>query len=58
MPGIGSRPISLDVRGIPEVMHAVIRRVALLLREQAELEADTRVGERLREIADQIEAGQ
>ena len=50
--------LTLDIRGIPEVMHAVIRRVALLLREQADAEADTRVGTRLREIADQIETGQ
>ena len=48
----------MDIRGIPEVMHAVIRRVARLLREYAEEEADTRVADRLREIADQIESGQ
>lgn len=50
--------VTLDIRGIPEVMHAVIRRVAQLLREQADYEADPRVGERLREIAAQMEAGQ
>ena len=50
--------VTLDVRGIPEVMHAVIRRVAQFLRDQASVEADTRVADRLREIASQIEAGQ
>lgn len=50
--------VTLDIRGIPEVMHAVILRVAQFLREQADLEDDAKVSDRLRQIADNIEAGQ
>jgi hypothetical protein len=49
--------LSIDVRGIPEVIWSVRREMANLLREQADVEISPAVARRLRELADAFESG-
>ena len=55
---MASAKVTIDVRGIPEMVHSVMRKCADRLREDADSEADPRVAARLREIAATFETGQ
>lgn len=50
--------LTIDVTGMPDVIWAVRRELAKLLREEAEAEISNTVAAKLREIADRFEAGQ
>jgi len=49
--------ITLQIAGFPEALWVLRQALARLLRERAEAEASTYVGERLRVIAADFEAG-
>lgn len=50
--------LSLDVRGIPELVWECRREMAQVLRQEAESEAHPLLNRRLEEIARRFEAGQ
>lgn len=50
--------LAMDVRGIPELVSALRREMADMLREQAEAEASPHTAARLRALAAAFEAGQ
>lgn len=50
--------LKIDVLNFPEALHAMTSRLAFILREEADAEADPRIQRRLREIAARFEAGQ
>lgn len=49
--------LTIDVRGMPELLSDLQARVGRLLREGADAEADPRVARRLREVAARVEVG-
>jgi hypothetical protein len=50
--------VTLDVRGIPEVVWAARREVARILRSIAEAELDLHTATRLKDVADAFDCGQ
>lgn len=50
--------LTIDVKGMPEVVWAARRELAKLLRAEAEAETSNAVAAKLRVIADRFEAGQ
>lgn len=50
--------IKVDFNQIPELVHTLMRRVAKLIRSEANREEDMKVRERLYEVAARFEAGQ
>lgn len=55
---MASDRLTVDVKNVPEIVHALCVRMSNLLREEAEAESDPRVARKLREIAARFEAGQ
>ena len=49
--------LTVDVRNMPDLIFEVRKEMAKVLRDEAETEADPRIGRRLREIAARFEAG-
>lgn len=54
---MSSVSVTLEVRGIPEMIQAARKGLAHILREEADAEASLYVRRRLREIAAAFEAG-
>lgn len=55
---MASSQLTIDVKNMPELIHALLVRMSNLLREEAESESDPRVARKLLEIAARFEAGQ
>jgi hypothetical protein len=53
-----SQTLELRIADMPEVLFALRARMAGILREEADAEADPRIARRLRDLANQFEAGQ
>lgn len=58
MKGAIEATIVVDLRNVPEIVWGLRREMAMILRDEAEADADPRIARRLRALADGFEAGQ